>query len=121
LRSVRLTVAGKALQAEVAKTAEQARTGLMFRDALPADAGMLFVYSSPRQASYWMKNTKIALSIAFIDSQGTILEIRSMQPFDETGITSASDRVAFALEVNEGWFERNGARPGDKVSGLPRN
>jgi uncharacterized membrane protein (UPF0127 family) len=92
----------------------------MFRDSLPADHGMLFIFEQPETASFWMKNTKIPLSIAYIDSAGKILEIKSLKPLDETPIPSASGEVAFALEVNDGWFTRNGASTGATISGIPR-
>jgi uncharacterized membrane protein (UPF0127 family) len=90
----------------------------MFRGSLAANHGMLFVFEPPQRADFWMKNTKIPLSIGFIDSAGTLLEVRDMQPFDETPILSRSDRVAYALEVNQGWFERNHVPVGSKVEGL---
>ena len=65
---------------------------------------MLFIFEQPRKASFWMRNTKIPLSIAYIDSAGKILEIKSMNPLDETVVPSSSDQVAYALEVNQGWF-----------------
>jgi uncharacterized protein len=103
---------------EVADTPESRATGLMFRDSLPADHGMLFVFESPQRADFWMKNTRIPLSVGFIDSAGTLLEVRDMQPFDETPILSRSERIAYALEVNRGWFERNHVPAGSKVEGL---
>jgi uncharacterized protein len=81
---------------------------------------MLFVFDHPKSASFWMKNTKIPLSIAYIDSTGKILEIESMKPLDETIVPSASDQVAYALEVNQGWFSRHGIAPGAKIDGIPR-
>jgi len=92
----------------------------MFRDSLPEDHGMLFVFEKPETASFWMRNTKIPLSIAYIDSAGEILEIESLKPLDETPVASASSKVAFALEVNEGWFKRNGVWPGATIIGIPR-
>jgi uncharacterized membrane protein (UPF0127 family) len=67
-----------------------------------------------------MRNTKIPLSIAYIDSTARILEIKSLKPLDETPVASASGKVAFALEVNEGWFARHGVATGVKISGIPR-
>jgi uncharacterized protein len=108
------------LTVEVAETPEQSATGLMFRDALPPDRGMLFVFEAPRQASFWMKNTRIPLSIGFIDASGSLLEVRPLRPYDETLVKSVSDRVAYALEVNEGWFSQHHLKPGAKVQGLTR-
>ncbi len=67
-----------------------------------------------------MRNTKIPLSIAYVDSTGKILEIKSMEPLDETVVPSASNQVAYALEVNQGWFGRHGIAPGAKIDGMPR-
>jgi uncharacterized membrane protein (UPF0127 family) len=120
LRVVQLKIASSSLFAEVADTPQTSANGLMFRDSLPADHGMLFIFEQPETASFWMKNTKIPLSIAYIDSAGKILEIKSLKPLDETPIPSASGEVAFALEVNDGWFTRNGASTGATISGIPR-
>jgi len=120
LRVVQLKIANSSLIAEVADTPQTSANGLMFRDSLPDDHGMLFVFEEPKTASFWMRNTKIPLSIAYIDSAGKILEIASLKPLDETPVASASGEVAFALEVNEGWFKRNGVSPGTTISGIPR-
>jgi uncharacterized protein len=120
LRVVQLKIANSSLFAEVADTPQTSANGLMFRDSLPADHGMLFVFEKPETASFWMRNTKIPLSIAYIDSAGNILEIKSLRPLDETPVASTSSEVAFALEVNEGWFMRNGVSMGAKISGIPR-
>lgn len=118
LRTVDLRIGPAKLAAEVADTPDSRATGLMFRDSLPPDQGMLFVFEQPQQANFWMKSTKIPLSIGFLDSSGTLLEIRNMQPFDETPVTSRSERVAYALEVNQGWFDRNHVHLGTKAEGL---
>ena len=120
LRMVQLRIGNSSLSAEVADTPQTSANGLMFRDSLPDDHGMLFVFEKPKKASFWMKNTKIPLSIAYIDSAGRILQIESMKPFDETSVESTSNEVAFALEVNEGWFKRNGVSAGAKISGIRR-
>ncbi|MBV8641430.1 MAG: DUF192 domain-containing protein, partial [Verrucomicrobia bacterium] len=106
--------------AEVADSPQASENGLMFRDSLAEDHGMLFVFERPKTASFWMRNTKIPLSIAYIDSMGKILEIKSLKPLDETAVPSGSDRVAFALEVNQGWFGRHGISPGAQIDGMPR-
>lgn len=119
LRRIPLTIAGTALSVEVAATPTQQSRGLMFREHLPDHEGMLFPFDPPRRASFWMRNTRIPLSIAYLDREGTILEIYDMTPFDETSIPSRSEQVAYALEVNRGWFRRHGIAPGDRVLGLP--
>jgi uncharacterized protein len=120
LKTVELKILNTDLNAEVADTPQASENGLMFRDSLPENRGMLFVFEHPKAASFWMRNTKIPLSIAYIDSTGKILEIKSLKPLDETAVPSASDRVAFALEVNEGWFGRHGISPGAQIDGIPR-
>lgn len=120
LRVAELQIANAAVTAEIADTPQASENGLMFRDALPEDRGMLFIFEQPKKASFWMRNTKIPLSIAYIDSAGRILEIKSMNPMDETVVPSSSDEVAYALEVNQGWFGRHGISSGAKINGIPR-
>jgi uncharacterized protein len=120
LKIVQLKILNASLKAEVADTPQASENGLMFRDSLPEDQGMLFVFEQPKTASFWMRNTKIPLSIAYADSTGKILEIKSMKPLDETVVPSVSDQVAYALEVNKGWFDRHGIAPGAKIGGMPR-
>jgi uncharacterized membrane protein (UPF0127 family) len=120
LRTANLRISGASLTVEIADTPQASENGLMFRTSLPEDRGMLFVFDEPRKATFWMKNTKIPLSIAFIDSSGSILEIKSMSAFDETVVPSASDQVAFALEVNQGWFDRHKISAGASIEGIPR-
>jgi uncharacterized protein len=120
LRTADLNISSVPLTAEIADTPQASENGLMFRDSLPEDSGMLFVFEPPKKASFWMRNTKIPLSIAFIDSAGSILEIKSMYPLDETLVLSRSDQVAYALEVNQGWFDRHRISPGAKIDGIPR-
>ncbi|MFZ5806391.1 MAG: DUF192 domain-containing protein [Verrucomicrobiota bacterium] len=109
----------RALGVECARTPQERARGLMYRDALPLDQGMLFVFEKEQRVSFWMKNTRIPLSIAFIDRYGKILEIRSMKPFDETHIISRSDQVLYALETNLGYFSDHKITPGDFIQNLP--
>jgi uncharacterized membrane protein (UPF0127 family) len=120
LKTAELKISNVPLIAEIADTPQASENGLMFRDSLPADRGMLFVFEQPRKASFWMRNTKIPLSIAYIDSTGKILEIKSMKPLDETVVPSSSDQVAYALEANQGWFAQHGISSGATVDGIPR-
>lgn len=80
---------------------------MMFRTNLPENAGMLFVFGAPMQASFWMKNCTVPLSAAYIDPQGSILEIRDLQPQDTNSVVANSSNVQFVLEVNQGWFQRH--------------
>ncbi len=97
---------------EVAMTPEESALGLMYRRQLEPDAGMIFVFEEQRHLRFWMKNTYIPLSIAFIDQRGQIVDIQDMQPLDETVIESARP-ARYAVEVNQGALEKAGVRVGD--------
>ncbi len=86
----------------------------MFRERLGKDEGMLFVYAEEETLSFWMKNTRLPLSIAFIDKKGKIVDIQDMEPFTLQTYVSASP-AKYALETNQGWFTRNGILAGDFV------
>jgi hypothetical protein len=109
--TIPLTIAGHQLQAELATTPEQRSRGLMFREDLPENGGMLFVFPQTRQVSFWMKNTPLPLSIAFLDADKRILNIVDMEPFDETSHPSAGP-ARYALEVHQGWFAERGIEAG---------
>jgi uncharacterized membrane protein (UPF0127 family) len=102
------------IKAEIASTADERSKGLMHRKKLPDGEGMLFVFERDGVQSFWMKNTYIPLSIAFISSDGRIIEIKDMYPHDENSVTS-SRSVRYALEVPQGWFSRTGVRIGDNL------
>jgi len=102
------------LKVEIARTPEQTQRGLMYRQHLPRDQGMYFVFEKEQRLSFHMRDTRIPLSIAFITSDGIIESVKHMIPLDERSVFSAG-LAQFALEANRGWFEDNGIRPGDKV------
>jgi uncharacterized protein len=102
------------VQVQIADTPEERQTGLMGRSALAEDAGMLFVYDREQVLSFWMKDTLIPLSIAYLDVEGRIVDIQDMQPLDETSHPSA-EPAQYALEVNQGFFEGRGVMVGDMV------
>ena len=102
------------VEVELAQTDEQRSTGLMYRTSLEDGKGMLFVFSEDQVLSFWMKNTLIPLSIAYIAYDGTIADIRDMHPNNTSTVTS-SRSVRYALEVPQGWFDRAGIKVGDKV------
>ena len=104
--------------AEVATTPEQRAVGLMHRFSLKTDHGMLFVFERSEPLSFWMKNTFVALSIAFIGEDGRILNIEDMKPQTETSHSSRGP-ARFALEMRKGWFAERGIGPGATVKGLP--
>ena len=112
-----LNIKGHMLRAELARTEEEKRTGLMERRRLGENAGMLFVYEREGLWAMWMKNTYIPLSVAFIASDGTIINIEDMEPLTEDTHQSAAP-AKYALEVNRGWFAKRGIGPGDRVEGL---
>jgi len=118
LPTTKLTIGSTTLVAEVAATNEQRSTGLMYRFSLAPDAGMLFVFDAPRPLSFWMRNTYVALSIAFIDAGGTILNIEDMAPKDER-MTWSTGPALYALEMRKGWFAQKGIGAGARVQGLP--
>jgi uncharacterized membrane protein (UPF0127 family) len=118
LPSIPLAIAGTKITAEVAKTPEQRALGLMYRFSLQPDHGMIFVFERAEQQSFWMRNTYIPLSIAFIGVDGRIINIMDMAPHDESMHMSRGP-APYALEMRKGWFDQRGIRPGDKVEGLP--
>lgn len=112
-----LRVGNVPITAWIADTEDRRRLGLMHVRELPRDHGMLFVYPDVRERSFWMKNTFIPLSIAYIDERGRIATIVDMQPHDERGHPSNAP-VRFGLEMDQGWFRRNGVAPGARVEGI---
>lgn len=117
--TVPLTISGHTVTAEVAHTPMTRARGLMYRDALDENSGMLFVFPRVDRYSMWMLNTRIPLSVAFVDDKGIILNIADMMP--HTKITHGSVGLAkYALEVNQGWFSERGIRAGEKITGLAR-
>ncbi|MEP7208725.1 MAG: DUF192 domain-containing protein [Casimicrobiaceae bacterium] len=118
--TITLTVGEHRVAAEVATTPEQRATGLMNRFSLRLDAGMIFVFPRAEPLGFWMKNTYVPLSIAFIDGEGRILNIEDMAPQTETTHWSRGS-AQFALEMRKGWFRERGVGAGDVVRGLPRS
>lgn len=106
------------VQAEVADSPDTRATGLMYRRSLPADYGMLFVFEQSGMPCFWMKNTPLSLDIAFIDHKGVISNIEAMQAY-ELKSHCPTTPVRYALEMEQGWFKKNGQQAGDKVTGLP--
>jgi uncharacterized membrane protein (UPF0127 family) len=105
-----------ALSVELARSPEERARGLMGRKSLADGEGMLFIFQRDEVLSFWMKNTVIPLSIAFIAADGRIVEIRDMRPHDLSSVKS-SRSVRYALETPQGWFGRAGIKPGDTVAG----
>ncbi|WP_081478110.1 DUF192 domain-containing protein [Achromobacter arsenitoxydans] len=106
------------IRAEVANTDATRRDGLMFRRELPGNDGMLFVFEQPDVQCFWMRNTLLPLSIAFIADDGTIVNIEDMAPQTEDP-HCAKKPVRYALEMSQGWFKQHGIAAGKKLDGLP--
>lgn len=114
IRRVDISVGGLPISVEIADTPALRETGLMNRDSLPANHGMLFVYADEQMRSFWMRNTKIPLDIAFIDRNGSIVNIEQMEAqTDENTLSTAP--AMYALEMSLGWFEANGVGVGDRL------
>lgn len=120
LDTAKLTIKNKdgkevVVLAELAIKAKDLEKGFMYRKKIPEGTGMLFFFDSDRIAHFWMKNTPTPLSIAYIDSRGTIKDIFDMTPFSLASVSSTS-YVRYALEVPQGWFNKNGIAVGDTIS-----
>ena len=118
LPAIKLNAGIHIISAELATTAEQREIGLMFRPALGANEGMLFAFDRPGQQCFWMKNTLIPLSAAFIADDGSIVNVEAMKPQTLDGHCSAQP-VRFVLEMNDGWFAKRGIKPGARLRGAP--
>ncbi len=106
------------IKAEVAANDAQRQQGLMNRDNMAPNAGMVFVFDQPSKQCMWMKNTPLPLSVAFLDEQGKVINIEDMQP--KTLESHCSSKLAkFALEMNLGWFKQRNIKPGTPIAGLP--
>lgn len=117
LRTVNLWLGANELATEIAMAQTEIATGMMHRTEMGENEAMIFVFPRPIRASFYMRNTVLPLSCAYIDGKGEILEIRDMKPLDESPIVAASDQVQYVLEVNQGWFKRHNVQPDTIVSG----
>ena len=118
LPTVTLNAGFHLITAEVAQTEEQRSTGLMFRESMPANHGMLFVFERAGQQCFWMKNTLLPLDIAFIDDDGTVVNVDRMKPQSLDPHCSAKP-VRFVLEMNDGAFTKRQISAGFKLKGAP--
>jgi hypothetical protein len=119
LPTAQLTAGIHLITAEVAATDPTRTRGLMFRQSLPPNHGMLFIFDSKAVHCMWMRNTLIPLSVAFIEDDGSIVNIEDMQPHDERS-HCARQPVRYALEMTQGWFSQKGVGPGMKLGRLPQ-
>ncbi|MGQ0545439.1 MAG: DUF192 domain-containing protein [Betaproteobacteria bacterium] len=106
------------IRAEVAADSASRARGLMHRQALAPNAGMLFIFDEPGAQCMWMKNTLVPLSVAFLDDSGAIINIADMTPLSEQAHCAARP-ARYALEMNRGWFAARGIKPGMRVGGIP--
>lgn len=106
---------GKTVQLQFAVSNAEMQRGLMGRRNLGPDQGMIFVYKRPQKLSFWMRNTPTPLDIGYFTADGVLREIYAMHPFDETSVPSIRDDLQFAVEMNQGWYQANGIRPGAQL------
>jgi uncharacterized membrane protein (UPF0127 family) len=106
------------IDTQVAVTPEQHAVGLMYRKEMPQHEGMLFVFQNPTKQCFWMKNTDLPLTAAFVADDGTIVNFEDMKP-QTTDAHCSSKPVRYVLEMNQGWFAKKGLRPGAKLGGKP--
>ena len=111
--SIPITFGSHTLWAEVADEDGEREKGLMFRHEMGEDAGMIFVFEKPHRASFWMKNTPLPLSIAFLDENRKILNIEKMAPYDDRSYHASVGNALYAVEAHQGWFEKRGIKAGD--------
>ena len=119
LPTTKLSIGKHTLTAELAASPAEQQTGLMNRFSLKPDHGMLFVFREPQPLAFWMKNTFIALSIAYIDARGRIIDIEDMAPQTENTHPSSGPAL-YALEMKKGWFKEHGISVGASVAGLDK-
>jgi uncharacterized membrane protein (UPF0127 family) len=112
LQTLKIYLGPKELTAEVALTDQERMTGMMFRTNIAENEGMFFVFPIPHKTGFWMKNVTVPLSVAYIDPEGTILEIHKLVPGNTNPVEATSSRIQFVLETAQGWFERNGVSTG---------
>ena len=110
-----ISVGGSDLQLQLAFNPAEQQKGLMYRDSLDDNHGMLFLFDRPDKRGFWMKNTRIPLDIGDFASCGQLLEIHKLFPYDETAVNSRSSEVLIAVETNRGWYAANGIQVGDRI------
>ena len=118
LPAIQINAGMHLIQAEVAQSPEQRAIGLMHRKSMAPNEGMLFIFEQPAQQCFWMKNTLLPLSIAFLSDDGGVVNIEDMQPQTLDSHCSRQP-VRMALEMNQGWFAKRGIKPGHKLTGRP--
>ena len=107
-----IRIGDRVVQMQIAVLPAETQKGLMYRQSMGADEGMLFVFSQQQKMGFWMRNTTLPLDIGYMDAMGELREIYPMYPLDERSVPSRSNRIQFCLEMNQGWYKRNGIKPG---------
>ena len=118
LARIKLQLGMYQIDTQVAQTSDQRSIGLMFRSDMPAHEGMLFVFEQPSIQCFWMKNTLLPLTAAFVADDGTIVNLADMKPQSTDSYCSLKP-VRFVLEMHQGWFAKKGFKAGNKLVGLP--
>ena len=118
LQRIKLGAGMHQIDSQVAQTPEQRQIGLMWRKSMPTNEGMLFIFEQPSQQCFWMKNTLLPLTAAFMADDGTIVNLADMKP-QTTDPHCSKQPVRYVLEMNQGWFAKKGIKAGAKLSGLP--
>jgi uncharacterized membrane protein (UPF0127 family) len=113
-----IRVGNHEITVEIAADNASRRHGLMERQSMPPDHGMLFIFPHEKTLSFWMKNTPLPLSIAYADSEGRIVRIADLEPLSLDAVPSVRPAL-YALEMNRGWFQKNGVIEGDRVRKIP--
>src|SRR6059058_3450087 len=112
LPTLKLWIGAQEMVAEIARQQVEVNTGMMHRKQMGENEGMLFVMPYPHRTSFYMRNTLVPLSAAYIDPEGTIIEIHDLKPLDETPVEAQSDKIQYVLETPQGWFKTNNIGPG---------
>lgn len=112
LPTLKIYLGAETLDAELATTPREVQTGMMFRTNITDESAMLFIFSRPFQASFWMKNCPDSLSAAYISPDGVIQEIHHLEKYDTNSVVAAKPDVQYVLEVNDGWFQRHNVSTG---------
>jgi uncharacterized protein len=118
LARIKLSAGMHQIDTQLAQTPEQRQIGLMWRKEMPQHEGMLFIFEQPSQQCFWMKNTLLPLTAAFVADDGTIVNLEDMKPQTTEPHCSAKP-VRYVLEMNKGWFAKKGIKAGSKLSGEP--
>ena len=113
---MKLFVGPEVITAELAMTQVQIGTGMMFRKTMAENEGMLFIFARPHRTSFYMRNTTLPLTAAYIDSEGTILELHNLEPLNETPVEAATENVQYVLEMNRDWFKRHNISVGAVIA-----